>query len=262
MIKQTIMLAGLGCLVLLLAACENSVPTASERDHLGRYAAQAAVAKGQAIDPVARQAAMIEPALRFPARIGLARIKYGVISAVSQSEAEAWLAMVQELGPGWGEFIPISPLEVSLTCPDKEDLLGRAEGAHWTGSRCEPTAIATTFRSIRRSADNQQIDAVLIYEVIAETERNSSALAINGLALVDHLLTPSETGEAGGQAQVVLVDVRNGYIYGFAASVPDAATFAGHDKAKTAVMELAEETGIMLRDLRIELAEARLDRAQ
>ncbi len=64
------------------------------------------------------------------------------------------------------------------------------------------------------------------------------------------------------QAQVVLVDVRNGYIYGFAASVPDAATFAGHDKAKTAVMELAEETGIMLRDLRIELAEARLDRVQ
>ncbi len=48
MIKQVIMLAGLGCLVLLLAACETSVPTASERDHLGRYAAQAAVAKGQA----------------------------------------------------------------------------------------------------------------------------------------------------------------------------------------------------------------------
>ena len=50
------------------------------------------------------------------------------------------------------------------------------------------------------------------------------------------------------------------------ASIPlrssDAATFAGHDKATTAVMELAEETGIMLRDLRIELAEARLDRAQ
>ena len=69
--------AGLVCLVLLLAACGTTVQTTSEDDYLGRYAVQAVVAKGQAIDPTARQAILREPALRFPARIGLARIEKG-----------------------------------------------------------------------------------------------------------------------------------------------------------------------------------------
>ncbi len=262
MIKQAIIVAGLVCLVLLLAACGTTVQTASKNDHLGRYAAQAVVAKGQAFDPAARQAALEEPVLRFPARIGLARIEKGAVSPVPQSEAEAWLAMVKALGPGWGEFVPISPLEVALARPDKLALMGRDEGARSAGPRCDPTAIAATVCGIRRSADHQQLDAVLIYEVFAEGERHSGALAITELALVDHLLTLSTTRQGDGLAQGVLVGVLNGNIYGFAASGADTSLFAALDGAKSAVTNLAEETGVMLRDLRIELAEARAARAE
>ncbi len=262
MIKQAIIVAGLVCLVLLLAACGTTVQTASEDDYLGRYAVQAVVAKGQAIDPAARRAVLREPALRFPARIGLARIEKGAVSPVPQGEAEAWLAMVKALGPGWGELVPISPLEVALACPDKLALMGRDEGARWTGPRCDPTAIAATVYGIRRSADQRQLDAVLIYEVFAEGERNSGASAINEPALVDHLLTLSTTGQGDGQAQGMLVDVRNGSIYGFAASAADTSLWTAFDGSKSAVTNLAEETAVMLRVLRIELAEARAARAE
>jgi hypothetical protein len=262
MIKQAIIVAGLVCLVLLLSACGTTQQTTSENDHLGRYAAQAAVAKGQAIDPAARQAALEEPALRFPARIGLARIEKGAVSPVPQSEAEAWLAMVKALGPGWGEFVPISPLEVALACPDKVTPMDRDQGAHRTGPRCDPTAIAATVYGIRRSARHKQLDAVLIYEVFAGNGRGSAASTVTELALVDRLLTLSTAGQADGQAQGVLVDVHNGAIYGFAASAADTSLLAAFDRAKSAVANLAEETGVMLRDLRIELAEARAERAE
>ena len=262
MIKQAIIVAGLVCLVLLLAACGTTGQTASEDDHLGRYAVQAAVAKGQAIGLATRQAALEEPALRFPARIGLARIENGAVSPVPQSEAEAWLAMVKALGPGWGEFVPISPLEVALACPDKVGPMGRDEGARRIGPRCDPTAIAATVYGIRQSAGHRQLDAVLIYEVFAGNGRGSAASTVTELALVDRLLTLSTAGQAGGQAQGVLVDVHNGAIYGFAASAADTSLLAAFDRAKSAVANLAEETGVMLRDLRIELAEARAERAE
>ncbi len=264
-IKQAVILAGLVCLVLLLAACGTSLGTASERDHLGRYAAQAAVAKGQAIDPVARQAILEEPALRFPARIGLARLEKGAVSPVPQSEAEAWLVMVKDLGPGWGEFVPLSPLEVALVGADGEDggdVMGCAAGDRLTGARCDPTDIATTVRDIRRSAGRQQLDAVLIYEVFAAGERSSRPQAVASWIPIDHLLALSGTGRPEGHAQGVLMDVRNGAVYGFAAGGADAAEPAAAGEAKSAVMGLAKETAVMLRDLRIELAEARAARAE
>ncbi len=262
MIKQALVVAGLVCLVLLLAACGTTVQTTSENDRLGRYAAQAAVAKGQAIDSAARQAALEEPALRFPARIGLARIEKGAVSPVPQNEADAWLAMVKALGPGWGEFVPISPLEVALACPGKVDPMGRDKGARRTGSRCDSTAIQATVYGIRQSAGHQQLDAVLIYQVFAGSERGSAASAITKLALVDLWLTLSTAGQADDQAQGVLVDVRYGAIYGFAAGGADTSLWAAFDGTKSAVRNLAEETGVMLRDLRIELAEARAKRAE
>ncbi len=60
----------------------------------------------------------------------------------------------------------------------------------------------------------------------------------------------------------MLVDVHNGSIYGFAASGADTSLWAAFDGSKSAVTNLAEETGVMLRDLRIELAEARAERAE
>ena len=71
-----------------------------------------------------------------------------------------------------------------------------------------------------------------------------------------------QPGQADSQAQGVLVDVHNGAIYGFAASGADTSLLAAFGRAKSAVTNLAEETGVMLRDLRIELAEARAARSE
>jgi hypothetical protein len=269
MIRQAVILVGLVCLVLLLAACGTAAQTTTKEDHLGRYAAEAAVAKGQAIDPAVRQAILSEPALRFPARIGLARLETGTVSPVPQSEAEAWLAMVQELGPGWGELVPISPLEVALADPTGDDpadcaeagqVARAAQAARGAASRCEAADISTTLRGIRRSAADQQLDAVLIYEVFAGTTQTPSPLVIAKLALVDDLLASSAADRPDDQAQGVLMDVRNGAIYGFATGSGDAG--GSRSRADAAITDLAKETGMMLRDLRIELAEARAARAE
>ena len=235
MIKQAIIVAGLVCLVLLLAACASSVQTTSESDTLGSYAAKAAVAKGQAIDPVARQSALSEPALRFPARIGLARL----------DEAEAWLVMVKDLGPGWGEFVPLSPLELAPA-----------------GVCCHPPYIATTMSGIRRSAARQHLDAVLIYEVVADREPAAAPYTVASWAPLDSLLALTATGQPAAHAQGVLIDAHNGAVYGFASGGADRAQIAASDRVKDAVAGLAKETAVMLRDLRIELAEARASRAE
>lgn len=245
MIKQAIIVAGLVCLVLLLAACASSVQTTSESDTLGGYAAKAAVAKGQAIDPVARQSALSEPALRFPARIGLARLENGVVSPLPQDEAEAWLVMVKDLGPGWGEFVPLSPLELAPA-----------------GVCCHPPYIATTMSGIRRSAARQHLDAVLIYEVVADRGRAAAPYTVASWAPLDSLLALTATGQPAAHAQGVLIDARNGAVYGFASGGADHAQIAASDRVKDAVAGLAKETAVMLRDLRIELAEARASRAE
>lgn len=262
MIKQAVIVAGLVCLVLLLAACATDAPSGPQQDHLGRYAAQAVIAKGQAIDPAARRSALREPALRFPARIGLARLETGALSPVPQGEADAWLAMIQTLGPGWGEFVPISPAEVAARAPANEAASGCAEGTDGAAASCDPIDIATTVRDIRLSALRHHLDAVLIYEVFDGGQQASIPSAITRLALLDRLSALSAPARTDRQAQGVLVDVRNGAVYGFAASDAEAGPLLVRDEATTAVADLAEETGVMLRDLRIELAEARAMRAE
>lgn len=262
MIRQAVIIAGLVCLVLLLAACGTVAQNTAKDDHLGRYAARAAVAKGQPIDPAVRQAILTEPALRFPARIGLVRLETGTVSPIPQDEAEAWLVMVRELGPGWGELVPISPIEVALVDPDGGGPADCRGGVEWSASPCDPADIATTLRNIRRSAERQQLDAVLIYEVLDGSRQSLDRPAATKLAPVDDLLTLIAAVGASSQAQGILMDAHQGAIYGFATGGAEAADFSIRDQAGTAVMDLAKETGTMLRELRIELAEARAARAE
>lgn len=265
MIRQAVIVAGLVCLVLLLAACgtaaRTTAPTTTEGDHLGRYAAEAAVAKGQAIDPALRRTILSEPALRFPARIGLARLETGTVSAVPQGEAEAWLAMVQDLGPGWGELVPIGPLEVALAAPQGGGGDCRPD-APGTASPCDPSEPAVLLGDIRRAAVRQRLDAVLIYEVVGERRQGLDPAAVTDLAPVSNLLRLIAAGGSAGHAQGVLMDARHGAVYGFAAGDPGADEVPSGEPTGAAVAALARETGTMLRELRIELAEARAARAE
>lgn len=267
MVKRTSLVVVLVGVSLALAACSSYIQTTSGEAYLSRYESQAGAGTEGAMDPAIREAANVEPTLTFPARIGLARIEDGFFTPMPQVEADAWLAMAEDLGADWGEFVPISPLIVALADS------GRVEppDCPWRRVSCRTAAIDWTVRRIRLGAARQHVDAVLLYEVFAKSKRSSNPLAVTKIALVGFFLAPSENIEADGHAQGVLVDVRNGYTYAIVSAVAedaaftlstsvnsDTATLSAEAKAKAAAaVELAKETAPMLRDLRIELAEKR-----
>jgi hypothetical protein len=175
--------------------------------------------------------------------------------------------LAQDLGSDWGELVPISPLIAAFTrqdvyppekttCPRYNDCLG------------------LVVQSVRLGAARQHVDAVLIYEGAAWSNSTSNPLAIANLTIIGYWLAPSKNVEAGAAAQALLLDVRNGYTYGFAQSeISDGhstlSTPAGSDDTEMlmreealakAVEALVPEVENMLRDLRLELAETRLQR--
>jgi len=73
------------------------------------------------IDQRVREVANVEPILRFPARIGLARIgienSRPTLIPPPAEEAKAWVDLAEDLGPEYGEFVPISPLIAAMLAP-------------------------------------------------------------------------------------------------------------------------------------------------
>ncbi len=200
-----------------LTACSTFVQTSSGQAYLARYQEQAG---DLAADPAGNeflQAAAVEPVLRFPARIGIARIDEGRLTAIPRAEAAAWSEATAELGPTYGEFLPISPLITALaggatqvTRSDYGDVTGRA--------------FTDLLQGIRLGAARQHADAVLIYEVVDHSQTTETPWAVTKLALVGFFIGPSDYVESDGHASAILVDVRNGYVYGqTAAVVEDAA---------------------------------------
>jgi hypothetical protein len=265
--------ASLG-LVVLLIGCESYTQTTSGSAYLERYAEQAAAAGTGAMDAEIREAADVEPILTFPARVGIARIDDGRLSPIPQAEGKAWLAMADKLGAGWGEFLPVSPLIAALAAKPRS---GGSDGAWQCRVRGDCLdMINRTVQDIRTAAARQHTDVVLIYEVVGKSRSNSNPLAIADLALIPMWVLPSRNVAADGYAQAVLLDVRNGYTYGFASAVAEDAAFtlstlidsseASYevaDKAKTAAaIELTKEVADMARNLRLELAEKRAAEAR
>ena len=267
------------CAALLVTACESYTQTTSGAAYLDRYAEQASAAAGGAMDADIRAAADVEPTLTFPARIGIARIDHGRMTPVPRAEAEAWLAMAERLGPDWGQFVPISPLVVALAAPQRS-APNAGYGWDWQSRemQCQDWqyCMAQTVNEIRVGAARQHVDAILLYETSSKGESTSNPLAITKLVLVGFFIAPSENAEAEGFAQALLVDVRNGYTYGFASAVAEDAAFTLStslnsdealasvlDEAKTAAaIELTTEVEQMARNLRVELAEKRADKAE
>lgn len=254
----------------LLGACNSYVQTSSGKEYLNRYQdarnvnLDGAVSRVTADDQAVYEIANVEPELQFPARIGVARIFNGELSSLPVHDAQQWRQLADRLGPGWGEFVPISPLVAALAAGSVSDMNTNGFGRH--------SGIEQTIRAIRFGAARQHVDAVLIYEVFADSDVETNILSVTKLALIGYLIAPSEEITANGFANAMLVDVRNGYVYGYAQSntedpVETLSTSAGErDNVKRA--KAAAQTGAvdrlvvdvekMARELRLQLAEKRV----
>jgi hypothetical protein len=98
-------------IMLMLAGCSHTSQTTSGTAYIAPLPQIAVSDNG--FEAKLRATASVDPLLRFPARIGLARIeRNGCRSTLVPPPAEegrAWLAVAQTLGPDYGEFVPISP---------------------------------------------------------------------------------------------------------------------------------------------------------
>lgn len=270
--------ASLG-LALLLASCGYHTQTTSGSQYLESYGVAAYGSAVEAPAPVTdaeiAAAANVEPALTFPARIGLARIDQGQLSAIPEAEATAWRRTAERLGPAYGQFVPISPLIAALASPAKTESACKAQVGYLRGVPLEATTpsfdcVRETVQTIRLGAARQHLDAVLIYESFGRSQDSSNPLAITKLALIGFFF-PTEDVEAEGLAQAVLVDVRNGYHYGTATAAAekpaytittsgnvDTAHAEMQGRARLAAVEaLTGEVEKMAVDLRLDLEKKR-----
>ncbi len=260
--------AGAAALVAVLAACGHTVQTTSGSKYLSTYDLSdhdLDVLVGT--DEGIAAAADVEPQLRFPARLGLARIDAQGLTAIPPAEAKAWMALAERLGDGYGEFVPVSPLVAALAAPEapRRVVMGNLAWDY-------RTSLARVVREVRLGAARQHLDAVLIYEASGTAAETSNPLAVTKLALIGFFL-PTEDVEAQGAAQAVLVDVRNGYTYGMASAVAEQPVqrittsgnttavrrAAAQEAGARAVSALTGEVETMMRDLRLALAERRAE---
>lgn len=240
-------------LVLLAGGCGHAVQTSSGQAYLAKAGA------GTVTDADIVRAASVELVLRFPARLGLARIEHGRLTPIPAAEQPAWQEMAARLGPSYGSFVPVSPLIAAFA----------SNPAPRTDDWRREDAVRRVVGEIRQGAARQHVDAVLIYEVVDRTRAESNPLAITKLALIGFFL-PSEDVEVDGIAEAVLMDVRNGYTYGTASSQTAAPLSAMTTTGNTwstanrlrgeahgaAVDRLAVEVEAMARRLRDELPRA------
>ncbi|MBY9066191.1 hypothetical protein K1X12_04730 [Hyphomonas sp. WL0036] len=191
-----------GLALLMASACASQVQTTSGTEYLARYdGAYSALAGGSSeVDSQVREIAAVEPDIRFPARIGLARIEGGQLVSIPAREAEAWAALTENLDGLYGEFVPVSPLIAAMVAP---------EG---TKPRYEYTA-SDTMADIRRGAARQHLDYVLAYEVSTSNRAKGSALSFADLTIIGMFVLPGRSVQAEAAASGILIDVRNGYPY-------------------------------------------------
>lgn len=245
---------------MFLAGCQHYTQTTSGQDYLGAYAREGG-AKAAPMSSEIKQAAAVEPLLRFPARIGLARIgKFqdrwsAGLTGIPEHEAAAWQKVAANLGPSFGTFVPVSPLVAEMFDERNEYQRG--------------SAARETVRKIQLGAARQHLDAVIIYESDGTADSRGNPLSIGEWTLIGAFILPSQDVQARGFAQALMIDVRNGYPYGTAQAeakdtsitsrftTGDAENDLAESARVAAVANLAPEVEKMIRNLRMELAEAR-----
>lgn len=180
---------------LALAGCETTTQYTSGADFLSRYQ-DTPITQNSSTNLAVKDIAAVEPDLRFPARIGLARIGPNQrLMGVPFDEAESWRDAAESLGPSFGTFLPVSPLI--------------ANSVSHMGQRDKTTVID----HIRRGAARQHLDYVIAYEVSHLTKSDGNALRLTDLTVLGLFVLPSRNVKAEATASAILLDVRNGYPY-------------------------------------------------
>lgn len=207
----------------LLAGCNSTVQTGSGASYLAARP-EFRPAAGNSVERAVYDAAKAEPALRFPARLGLARIEGGRLTAIPPEEGDKWLALIKSVGTAYGEFVPISPLVAEMASAGRQD--------------------DTVVDKIRIGAARQQVDAVLIYEVLQNQRDRGTVLSLADLTIVGSFLVPSRAIEGQATANAILIDVRNGYLYGTATSTAQQTGFVVNSGSGERARDLAEAAGV------------------
>lgn len=154
-------------------------------------------ARGQ-IDPDVAAVAAIEPALQFPARIGIARVVNGRLTLPTEAETALFTQTTQNTSR-YGSFVVVNPYltELLTTARLPVDQNGRAQH------------IRNVHRQIQLTAARQHLDYVMIYEVGA---RSPHARTPHGLGNVPGTVSTPDA-RVTGIARAVFMDVRTGYPY-------------------------------------------------
>ena len=221
------------------SACSSHVQTTSGAKYLAAYAESANDPKRKGAkritDAVVRKAAAVEPILRFPARLGLARMEGGRLTGIPQSEAALWHDLARK-NRHLGNFVPISPIIAAFTT----SVVGAKRnnpGCRYRG--CDAVDVVS---KIRLGAARQHVDAVLIYEVGSNSSKENTFLAFADLTIIGGAILPTRSIKAQGVAQALLLDVRNGYPYGTASAEADLSSLSiswGSDERQASLREKA-----------------------
>jgi hypothetical protein len=255
--------------VAVLAACSTTTQLTSGRAYLDAYpqtTLKSALGASD-VDADVRAIAAIEPDLRFPARIGLARIEGARLTATPPEELALWGELAERLGTDVGELIPVSPLIAEMVDPTAPEPAPPAPGAYHAAPTA-PQAAADVVGHIRRGAARQHLDYVLVYEVTTDWSQSANALSVADVSILGLFVLPSRRLEVEAAANALRLDVRNGYPYGTASAYAERnravrAVYAWNAQenlapsaALDAVANLTGEVETMIGDLRVELGRA------
>ena len=256
-----------------LSACSHSIQTTSgeqylaEYDHMAGYSGAGSVAGSPGnvamSDAMIREAAAVEPILRFPARLGLARLEGGHLTGIPEREIALWHDLAQS-HRNLGEFVPVSPVIAHFTAGvvRANELRRNCAGS---SKHCRTFNASDVVSKIRLGAARQHVDAVLIYSIGSTSRQTDSPLAFADFTLIGSAILPTRNLEAHGVAEALLIDVRNGYPYGTVRAEADLSRLSDtwgargkqevlREKASFQVVEkLLPEVEQMLGKLRTEL---------
>ncbi len=197
----------LPCIFLILAACSPTIQNTSGEDYIN--------ARPGTIDAEIAQIAAVEPDLRFPARIGIARVVNGRLSSFTGYEADQFGDFISR-NPDYGEFVPISPIVAEMV----------GSGTH------KPSSISI----IRRAAARQHLDYILLYEIGARSRIRNTPFALADVTIIGGAFLPTRNIRVAGIGQAAFIDVRNGYPYGTTTVTEDlsglARSFFGNQRSK------------------------------
>ncbi len=222
----------IGSLAIILTGCGHNIQTTSGADYIARYSDNPAYGALDKTNTQIYDIAKIEPDLRFPARIGIARIGthdddgYSKgLTAIPGDESAIWTDLVEREGDRYGEFVPVSPFITAMV----------------SGPRKNRHDVSSIIDDIRKGAARQHLDYVLVYEVTNKDKRTKNGLGFTDATVLGLFLIPSRKVEVDTTASAVLLDVRNGYPYMTASSFSENKSNASLTGSRSKKMKLADK---------------------